>query len=145
MSQTACKFDPNCTRPNCPYYHPSHKQRPTAKPHHPVSSTACRFGAACTRAECPYGHPPGRVLPGQFSKGLNGAPPSMIGANSERESWNKSVDFRAKNASGPAPTVDGKENGKLNAAAAPFTPSKAPMPTPPAEVKSTPVDVVEAA
>ncbi|KAG9030329.1 hypothetical protein FRB95_004114 [Tulasnella sp. JGI-2019a] len=129
VSQAPCKFDPNCTRPNCPYYHPSHKQR-APKPYASSSSTACRFGAGCTRADCPYTHPPGRILPSQFSRGLDGAPPSLVitASGNEKESWNKSVDFRAKNAASATPattvvSVEGKTNRKLNAAAPPFAPS----------------------
>lgn len=54
-------------------------------------------------------------------------------ASTKQETWNKSVDFRAKNVG---------ENGSLNPNAAPFTPTKVAAP-PAVEVKST--DVVEAA
>ncbi|KAG8883977.1 hypothetical protein FRB97_005421 [Tulasnella sp. 331] len=136
LSQAPCKFDPNCTRPNCPYYHPSHKHRVT-KTHSQAnnsSSVACRFGSACTRSDCPYTHPPGRVLPGQFSRGLDGAPPSLVtkAPGVDKESWNKSVDFRSKGTGSPAKDMlaaraptEGKANGKLNPTAPSFTPSSA--------------------
>lgn len=103
VSQIPCKFDPHCTRVNCPYYHPSAKYK--AK-----SNTPCRFGAACTRADCTFSHPAGRVLPGQFSKGLNATAPTFVpNGKPGADSKNKTVDFRAaKSGSTPAQKEDGE-------------------------------------
>ncbi|KAG8907267.1 hypothetical protein FRB99_004961 [Tulasnella sp. 403] len=124
LSSIQCKFDPNCTRPNCPYFHAPAKFKP--KTYH-SSPVMCRFGSACTRADCTFGHPPGRVLPNQFARGLNpSAPSSITSKTGDKETWNKTVDFRGKS----------------------FVPSAVkPLPasTPTNEPDATPKPVVEAA
>ena len=42
-SSRICKFASNCSKANCPYFHPS-------------ASSFCRFGLNCTRRNCSYRH-----------------------------------------------------------------------------------------
>jgi hypothetical protein len=67
---TVCRFGSACSRPNCPYLHPT----PRALDHF---AQQCRFGAACTRATCPFQHPEGRVLPTAFHRGLSTTAPMV--------------------------------------------------------------------
>ncbi|PVF93992.1 hypothetical protein CPB86DRAFT_789508 [Serendipita vermifera] len=71
-----CKFGVNCTRPGCPYLHPT---TPASK-----ASIPCKFGIHCTRVDCQFSHPPGRVNPASF-KGLGGT--------SEKPHANRSMRF----------------------------------------------------
>ncbi|KAG8965285.1 hypothetical protein FRC03_000750 [Tulasnella sp. 419] len=117
---TNCRFGIHCTRPDCAFLHPP--QRTISGLVADTSATPCRFGAACTKVTCPFKHPEGRVLPTQFSKGLNGAPPTNINSSviKDSDSRNRSVDFRKRN---PPDDDQKKSSLALNATAAPFIPS----------------------
>ncbi|KAF9228416.1 hypothetical protein BS17DRAFT_799715 [Gyrodon lividus] len=88
-----CRFGASCTRPNCPYTHPS---RPSTH-----FNQQCRFGAACTRAMCPFQHPDGRVLPTSFHRGLSTSAPMVnvptpeTGSIGAAGSVHRSVTFNA--------------------------------------------------
>jgi nuclear polyadenylated RNA-binding protein NAB2 len=42
QAESECKFWPNCTKPNCPFKHPTQPM--------------CQFGASCRNAECKFTH-----------------------------------------------------------------------------------------
>jgi nuclear polyadenylated RNA-binding protein NAB2 len=102
-----CRFGASCTRPSCPYTHPSPAAAAAASSaptHHTTIPSSnyfaqqCRFGSGCTRASCPFQHPEGRVLPGTFHRGLDGS--SMVSVKTPEHgsigaSMNKSVKFGA--------------------------------------------------
>ncbi|KAG8795769.1 hypothetical protein FRC17_008080 [Serendipita sp. 399] len=67
-----CKFGVNCTRPGCPYSHPT--------PVVSKSTVPCKFGVHCTRVDCMFSHPPGRVNPASF-KGITTMTPDKPHAN----------------------------------------------------------------
>lgn len=51
---TVCRFNSNCTNPNCPYAH----QSPAAPPGQTMDLTdTCSFGAACENRKCAGRHP----------------------------------------------------------------------------------------
>ncbi|RDB25263.1 hypothetical protein Hypma_007593 [Hypsizygus marmoreus] len=90
----SCRFGSGCTRPGCPFAHPT---RPTVQAQNTHFNQQCRFGAGCTRATCPFQHPEGRVLPTAFHRGLSTTGPMVSvptpEAGSMGTSHHKSVKF----------------------------------------------------
>ena len=53
-----CRYDPNCTRPNCKFYHPSRDGNPkSSKRTQSMETTVCKYDNHCKRANCKYLHP----------------------------------------------------------------------------------------
>ncbi|OBZ69998.1 hypothetical protein A0H81_10439 [Grifola frondosa] len=102
QSTIPCRFGLACTRPGCPYVHPS---RPAPDHYKSHFVQPCRFGAACTRATCPFQHPEGRVLPSTFHRGLSTTGPLVNVSTPEAGSMNvpsphKSVVFKKSDGAG---------------------------------------------
>jgi nuclear polyadenylated RNA-binding protein NAB2 len=123
-----CRFGASCTKPSCPYTHPSPAAAAaSAATHHTTVpsnnyfSQQCRFGSGCTRASCPFQHPEGRVLPGTFHRGLDGS--SMVSVKTPEHgsigaSMNKSVKFGATKEKGLQEKLKEVEEKKRAAEAA---------------------------
>ncbi len=72
QAQELCKFFPNCTKPNCPFKHPTmpvcrfgaNCKTPNCQFTH--LQIACRFNP-CTNMRCPYKHEPGQQKTTSFA------------------------------------------------------------------------------
>lgn len=124
VSSIPCKFGVNCTRPGCPYSHPTNQAA--------QSSVSCKFGIHCTRVDCKFSHPPGRVNPASF-KGLSGASEAKSHANRSMRFNTGAAEFVPKQA-GTAPNADGAAPGAEGQGDAAGTSSNAGNDSNPAEV-----------
>ncbi|KAL0227889.1 hypothetical protein RCL1_004032 [Eukaryota sp. TZLM3-RCL] len=56
---TLCKFHPNCTRPNCYFFHPTEEEAASLISSSFQEKRQCRYFPNCLRRDkCPYFHPP---------------------------------------------------------------------------------------
>jgi hypothetical protein len=101
QSQELCKFFPNCTKPNCPFKHPTmpvcrfgaNCKTPNCQFTH--LQIPCRFNP-CTNMRCPYKHEPGQQKLATFAD-YSWTPdkPTAEGAAGEHVSNRKFVDEQA--------------------------------------------------
>ena len=69
VSRIRCRYYPNCTKPNCLYYHPTSNNnsyidsnddesgQDSDDNYENVSGIQCRYYPNCTKPNCPYDHP----------------------------------------------------------------------------------------
>jgi hypothetical protein len=58
LEEVPCKFGTGCTKPECPFGHPSPAQLVTGgKPVHYVAGEKCPFGVGCKNRKCAGSHP----------------------------------------------------------------------------------------
>jgi hypothetical protein len=114
-----CKFGASCTRPGCPFSHPSTQPSQASQ----ASSIPCKFGIQCTRADCKFSHPPGRVNPASF-KGLSGTSEVKPHANRSMRFNTGAAEFvprqagAAPNAAGAVPSKEGQSDATTTPSAA---------------------------
>ncbi|EXJ95310.1 hypothetical protein A1O1_00430 [Capronia coronata CBS 617.96] len=101
QAQELCKFFPNCTKPNCPFKHPSmpvcrfgaNCKTPNCQFTH--LQTPCRYNP-CTNLRCPFKHEPGQQKVNNFSD-FTWTPDKQADANASKDhlSNRKFVDEQA--------------------------------------------------